>query len=84
VDQGILDLKPWFRLKVEEYGPYVASQQRFLVYGKIGNFNGLLSELTAANVRISWLLSELIAANMQIELKGQNGNSLLFLVSRKE
>ena len=69
VDQGILDLKPWFRLKVEEYAPYVASQERFLVYGgaHIGN----------------WLLFDLLA-NMRIELRGRNGNNLLFLVSHKE
>jgi hypothetical protein len=69
VDQGILDLKPWFRLKVEEYAPYVASQERFLVYGgvHIGN----------------WLLFDQLA-NRRIELRSRNGNNLLFLVSHKE
>jgi len=70
VDQGILDLKPWFRLNVEEYGPYVASQQRFLVYGSMGF--------------LEWLLYELPAANRMIELRSQNEDRLLFLVSRKE
>lgn len=69
IDQGILDLKPWFHLKVEEYGPYVASQQQFLVYGNIGNWN--------------WLLSKLTADDMRIELKGRNKDDLLFLVSPK-
>ena len=70
VDQGILDLKPWFGLKVEKYAPYVAFQKRFLVYGgvHIGN----------------WLLFELKRANMRIELRGRNGDNLLFLVSPKE
>jgi Dolichyl-phosphate-mannose-protein mannosyltransferase len=69
VEQGILDLKPWFRLKVEEYTPYIASQERFLVYGgvHIGN----------------WLLFELKLPNRRIELRGRNGNNLLFLVSPK-
>ncbi len=70
VDQGILDLRPWFRLEIKEYGPYVASQRQFLVYGNIGFLN--------------WLLYKLTADNMRIELKGRNEDNLLFLVSRKE
>ena len=70
VDQGMLDLKPWFRLKIEEYAPYVASQQQFLVYGPIGWLN--------------WLLSELTATNRRIEMKGRNRENLLFLVSAAE
>jgi hypothetical protein len=70
VDQGILDLKPWFGLRVEEYASYVASQQRFLVYGPIGGLN--------------WLLSELTATNRRIELKGRNRENILFLVSVTE
>lgn len=70
VDQGILDLKPWLRLKVEEYKRYVASQPRFLVYGNTGFLN--------------WLLYKLTETNMRIELRGRNGDNLLFLVSRKE
>lgn len=70
VDQGMLNLKPWFRLKIEEYAPYVASQQQFLVYGPIGWLN--------------WLLSDLTATNRRIELKGRNRENLLFLVSAAE
>jgi hypothetical protein len=71
VDRGMLGLmKPWFHLRVEEYGPYIASQQRFLVYGNLWNFN--------------WLLSELAATDRRIELRGRKGNDLLFLVSPKE
>jgi hypothetical protein len=83
VDRGMLDLKPWFHLKVEEYGSYVASQQRFLVLarsfddqGKLWN-RGQISKLT-------WLLIELKAASRRIELRGQNEDDLLFLVSPKE
>jgi hypothetical protein len=70
VDQGILDLKPWFPPKIERYGPYVASQRRFFVYGNLGGMN--------------WLLNELTAAEMRIELRGRQGAHLLFLVSPNE
>jgi len=83
IDRGMLDLKPWFRLKVEEYGSYVTSQQRFLVLarsfddqGKLWN-RGQISKLT-------WLFFELTAASRRIELRGQNEDDLLFLVSPKE
>lgn len=68
IDRGMLDLmKPWFHLNVEEYSPYVATQQRFLVYGDLWPY--------------SWLLSELTAAGMRIEVRGRHGNDLLLLVS---
>jgi hypothetical protein len=70
VDQGILELKPWFPVKIERYGPYVASQRRFFVYGNLGGLN--------------WLFNELTAAEMRIELRGRNANKLLFLVSPNE
>ena len=70
VDRGILDLKPWFRVKVEAYLPYITSHRQFLLYGPTGDLN--------------WLLSALISMNRQIEVKGRNGDSLLFLVSRKD
>jgi hypothetical protein len=69
VDQAMADLKPWFRLRVEEYSSYVASQQQFLVYGSIGWLN--------------WLVAELTATNRRIELKGRDKENLLFLVSTK-
>lgn len=67
VDRGMLDLKPWFGLPIEEYASYVASQEQFLVYGPIGWLN--------------WLVSELTETNRRIELKGRHGENLLFLVS---
>jgi len=70
VDQGMVNLKPWFRLPIEEYASYVASQQQFLVYGSIGWLN--------------WLVSELTATNRRIELKGRDRENLLFLVSASE
>jgi hypothetical protein len=68
-DRALLALKPWFPFKIERYGPYMASQRRFLVYGSLGG---------------NWLLSELIAADMRIELRGRNANKLLFLISPKD
>jgi hypothetical protein len=70
VDQGILELKPWFPVNIERYGPYVASQRRFFVYGYPGGLN--------------WLFNELTAAEMRIELRGRNANKLLLLVSPNE
>jgi hypothetical protein len=70
VDQGILDLEPWFGLKVEQYGPYIASHERFLVYGQV-------------DPDWVWLLSELSLANFRIEMRGRNKNNFLFLVSAK-
>jgi hypothetical protein len=76
VDQGILDLQPWFRLKVEEYAPYVASQQRFLVYIR----DKYLNNPTA---NINWLLAELTTTNRRIELRSRHEDGLLFLVSNR-
>jgi Dolichyl-phosphate-mannose-protein mannosyltransferase len=71
VDQGILDLKPWFRLKVEEYAPYIASHERFFVYGY-------------ADPHWVWLLSELSRPDFRVELKGRHKDNLLFLVTVKK
>ncbi len=77
VDQGILDLKPWFHLKIEESAPYVASQQRFLLYVRGQSLNSRFR-------RWQWLLSELTTTNRRIELKARNRENLLFLVSATE
>jgi Dolichyl-phosphate-mannose-protein mannosyltransferase len=76
VDQGILDLKPWFRLNVEEYAPYVASQQRFLVYVR-GRY------LNKPNANINWLVSDLTTDSRRIELRSRYKDDLLFLVSNR-
>jgi hypothetical protein len=74
VDQGILDLQPWFGVKVEQYAPYVASHQRFLVYVR----DKYLNNPTA---NINWLLSELTTTDRRIELRSRHEDGLLFLVS---
>jgi hypothetical protein len=72
VEKGTLDLlKPWFHLPIEEYGPYVASRPRFLVYSNPGHF-------------LNWLLSDLAKGSRRVELRGRNKDSLLFLVDAEE
>lgn len=69
VDRGLLDLKSVVGLNIEKYQDYIASRERFLVYGPIRHPN--------------WLLFELTAPDRLVELKGRNGDSLLFLVSAR-
>lgn len=74
VERGMLDLlKPWFRLNVQEYRTYVASQQPFLLYVDPQHF-------------LNWVLQDLTASGAHIELKGQQEKGqyekvLLFRVS---
>ncbi len=77
LDRGLLDLKPWFGLNIEEYGSYVASRRTFLVYAHVGYLDGQIANF-------NWLLSELPLANRRIELRRRNEGELLFLVSPKE
>jgi hypothetical protein len=66
VDQGILELRPWFRLAIEDYRSYLSSPRPFLVYGNLGWLN--------------WLVSELTEANRPIELLARNRDAVLLLV----
>jgi hypothetical protein len=69
VEKGALDLlKPWFHLPIEDYDPYIASRERFFVYGSAGHF-------------LNWMLSDLSQNRRHIELMGRNKDALLFLVS---
>ena len=74
VEQGILDLQPWFRVNVEHYAPYVASHQQFLVYVRDRYLNN-------PNANINWLLSDLTTTNRRIELRSRHEDGLLFLIS---
>jgi dolichyl-phosphate-mannose-protein mannosyltransferase len=74
VDQGILDLQPWFHVNIERYKPYVASHQRFLVYVS-GRY------LNNATSNIHWLLSELATTNRPIRLRSRYEDGLLFLIT---
>ena len=75
VDRGILDLKPWFPLKIESYRPYIDSQRRLLVYVR-GYMNN-------QRLDFKWLLSELGTIHWQIELRNRNQDGILFLVTRR-
>ncbi len=69
VEKGALALlKPWFRLRIEEYGPFLASGRRFLVYGDSRHF-------------LNWLLPDLIVSRRRLELRGRHKEALLLLVS---
>jgi hypothetical protein len=69
VEKGTLALlKPWFHLPIEEYDPFLASGHSFFVYGDSGHF-------------LNWLFPDLIATCRHLELRGQNKESLLFLVT---
>jgi hypothetical protein len=83
VDRGMLDLQPWFDVRVEEYGSYIASHQRFLVLARFFDDQGKLWN-RGQNSKLAWLLFELTAAGRQIELRAQNEDDLLFLVSSKQ
>jgi hypothetical protein len=69
VEKGMLDLVgPWFGLRVEEYDRFIATRQRFLVYGNADNF-------------MNWLLSELTSSGARVELRGRDSGNLIFLVT---
>lgn len=84
LDRGILDLKPWFPVAVEEYGAYVASHDRFLVYLEVQGERSWLGFYWGRPWEWSWLLYELSSAPVKIELMSRNVNSLLFLVTSHE
>lgn len=70
VEKGLLDLRPWFPVKVEEYETFIASKKPFLVYGSASN-------------SLNWLFSELTTADLRIELLGRRDDTFLFLVTPK-
>lgn len=81
LDRGILDLKPWFSVRVEDYGAYVASHDQFLVYLQVQGERNWLGYYWGRPWEWSWLLYELPHAPVQIELMGRNDDDLLFLVT---
>jgi hypothetical protein len=84
VDRGMLDLKPWFHVAVEEYDAYVASHDRFLIYARVRGDRTWLGYFWGSPWDWSWLLYELPRASTQIELMGRNDDDLLFLVTARE
>lgn len=69
IERGMFDLlKPYFKLNVQAYRPYLDSGRKFL----------LLSE---PDFFLNWMLTDLPAKGEQLELKGRSQPFLLFLVS---
>lgn len=84
LDRGMLDLKPWFPVTVEEYGAYVTSHDRFLVYTRVKADPTWLRFVWGSPWDWVWLLYELLSASVQIELVSRNEDGLLFLVTTHE
>jgi hypothetical protein len=74
MDRGILDLKPWFRLNIQESERYRSEHSRFLLYVHAGYLGGQVAP------NFNWLLSDLAATGWHLELKAREQNQLLFLV----
>ena len=64
-------LRPWFRLNVVEFEPYMAAHARFLVYGDFVRLSFL-----------NWLLPELHERGWRTELLKRGGDDLLLLAYR--
>ncbi len=81
MDRGIIDLKPWFRLNIQESEVYKSAHSRFFLYVHAGYLGGPLPGGQVAP-DFNWLLSDLVATGWHLELKTRQDNQLLFLVSR--
>lgn len=81
VDQGILDLKNWFRLNVEEYEPYIASHHQFIVYNRLRGERSWVGCYWGLPWDLSWLIFQLTEDKMRMELRGRNNDAIVFLVS---
>jgi hypothetical protein len=72
VERGMLDLiGPWFRMRVEPFGSFLAEQRRFLVYGDFVRLSFL-----------NWLLPELRERGMRVELLNRGGDMMMLRVSQ--
>jgi hypothetical protein len=82
MDRGILDLKPWFRLNIQESERYRSEHFRFLLYVHAGYLGGQAAPNFSGQVapNFNWLLSDLAATGRHLELKARQQNQLLFLV----
>lgn len=69
LERGMLDLlKPWFRLNVQKFDPFVESERQFILCGNPDHF-------------LNWILQDLVSTGSRIELMDRSKDSLLFLVS---
>lgn len=68
IDQGLLTLRPWFPLRIEEYHGYLQENRRFLVYGQANSW--------------TWLTYALIRDGFSLHLIGRNSQRTLLLAER--
>jgi hypothetical protein len=45
VDRGLLQLRPWFPIRVVDFSSFIVSHPKFLVYGYVGNWTWLTFQL---------------------------------------
>jgi hypothetical protein len=72
VERGMLDLlRPWFRMNVVEFEPFIADHAQFLVYGDFFRLGFL-----------NWMTPELQQRGIRLELLNRQGDNLFLLASR--
>jgi hypothetical protein len=81
VDQGILDLQPWFRVNVKKYKPYFEAQHRFLLFTRVKGDRFWMGSYWTEPWILNWLFSELVHSHAKIELLGRKDDGMLFLVT---
>ncbi|MBU6480053.1 MAG: glycosyltransferase family 39 protein [Nitrospirae bacterium] len=82
LDRGILDLRPWFHMNIQESEPYKRTEPRFLLYVH-GAYLGGPWVNGQVGPSLNWIVSDLTATGWHLELKARQDNQLLFLVTRK-
>jgi hypothetical protein len=68
---ALLGLRRWIPIKVEDYTSFLAAHRSFWVYHNSLN-------------QVEWLIAQLAADGWRVELRGQDRDLLLFLVTRRE
>jgi hypothetical protein len=66
VERGLLTLRNYAPLDVEDYHRFIATHQSFLAYGYPDPFG--------------WVLEDLMQSGWRVSVKGRHGASLLYLV----
>ena len=67
VERGLLELKKWAPLDVEDFHRFCTSQDEFFIYGYPGLW--------------AWLVPELTRQGRRLVVKANNGDQLLFFVT---
>lgn len=83
MDRGILDLRPWFQLNIQESEPFKRAESRFLLYVHGGYLGGPWVN-GQVGPSLNWIVSDLTESGWHLELKVRRDNQLLFLVTRPE